>query len=182
MPSFCWRRLDLPGTDRATLTTTDSGYLLLGHAQFRDGQAEVDFHYSVQLTPTWRTQRSVVQGIGPDGPVQLEIITMPDGHWSLNGEDQPAVLGCVDVDLNFTPATNLLSIRRLDLPLAGSAEVTAAWLEYPAFRLKPLRQIYHHLPDYRYAYACPTIPFEAILTTTPDGFVASYPPLWEPDA
>lgn len=180
MSSFRWRRLDLTGTDRATLSTTDDGYLLLGHAQFRDDQREVDLHYSVQITPTWRTQRAHVRGIGPMGPLQLEIEAL-NGSWRLNGRDCPAVEGCIDVDLNFTPATNLLSVRRLGLELAQSAEVVAAWLEYPAFELKPLRQLYHRLPDNRYAYQCPEIPFEATLVTNSDGFVTSYPPLWEPE-
>jgi hypothetical protein len=177
MASFRWRRLDLPGTDRATLSTTDAGYLLLGHAQFRDDKAEVDLHYSVQITPTWRTQRAHVHGMGPAGPLQLEIEVSPDGNWKVNGRECPAVTGCIDVDLNFTPATNLLSVRRLGLELAQSP----AWLEYPAFELKPLRQFYHRLPDNRYAYQCPEIPFEATLVTNADGFVTSYPPLWEPE-
>lgn len=181
MSSFRWRRLELPGTDRATLSTTDSGYLLLGHAQFRDSLAEADLHYSVHVSPRWRTQRAVVHGAGPRGPVQLEIEASPDGAWHLNGRPCPEVRGCIDVDLNFTPATNLLSVRRLSLALGESADVVAAWLEYPAFQLKPLRQIYHRLPDNRYAYQCPEIPFEAMLETNADGFVTSYPPLWEPE-
>lgn len=52
MASFRWRRLDLPGTDRATLTTTDRGFMLLGHAQFQDAAGLVDLHYSVQISPT----------------------------------------------------------------------------------------------------------------------------------
>ena len=179
MPSFRWRRCDLPGTDHATLTTTETGYLLLGHAQFQDPAGPVDLHYSVQISPTWRTEQARVEGLGPQGPLELHIQVQPDG-WTLNGRLVPAVAACIDIDLNFTPATNLLSVRRLNLVPGQSAEVVAAWLEFPDSRLKPLRQQYERLPGLRYGYRCPELPFESILQVNEDGFVTSYPPLWEP--
>jgi hypothetical protein len=181
MPSFRWRRLDLPGTDRATLTTTDRGYLLLGHSQFQDEAGETDLHYSVQVSPTWRTERARVEGNGPTGPLTLDIAVSASGDWTLNTVALPEVRGCIDVDLNFTPATNLLSIRRLALATGAAAEVIAAWLEFPEPSLKPLRQLYTHLGNGRYDYHCPQIPFDAVLASTPDGFVSHYPPLWEPE-
>lgn len=181
MSSFRWRRLDLPGTDHATLTTTDLGYLLLGHAQFQDPEGAVDLHYSVQVSPTWRTERARLQGIGPHGPLVFEISVDPEQRWQLNRQPLPDVTGCIDVDLNLTPATNLLSIRRLALAPGQSAEVVAAWLEFPEPRLTPLRQIYGHRGGGRYDYHCPAIPFDSILETNAAGFVTSYPPLWEPE-
>jgi uncharacterized protein len=180
--SFRWRRLDRPGTDRATLTTTDNGYLLLGHAQFSDPAGEADLHYSVQVSPTWRTERAHLQGVGPTGPVQFQIAVQSGGLWTLNGQLCPEVTSCIDLDLNLTPATNLLSIRRLRLAPDEMAEVVAAWLEFPAPRLRPLRQLYRHLGGGRYDYRCPELPFATVLETNSDGFVTSYPPLWEPES
>jgi hypothetical protein len=180
VPSFRWRRCDLPGTDRATLTTTETGYLLLGHAQFQHPAGSVDLHYSVQTSPSWRTEQARVEGMGPQGPLQLHIQVRPDG-WSLNGRLVRALAGCIDIDLSFTPATNLLTVRRLTLAPGQSAEVVAAWLEFPDSRLKPLRQQYERLPALRYGYRCPDLPFETILQVNEDGFVTSYPPLWEPE-
>lgn len=37
---------------------------------------------------------------------------------------------CVDIDLNFSPSTNLLPIRRFDLSVGASAIVRAAWLRF----------------------------------------------------
>jgi hypothetical protein len=179
MSSFRWRRLDRPGTDRATLTTTDAGYLLLGHAQFHEANHEADLRYSVQVSPTWRTERAHLEGMGPSGSVCVEIVAQPGGAWTLNGTAFPAVHGCIDVDLSVTPATNMLSIRRLGLAPGAQAEVIAAWLGFPESRLEPLRQIYHHLGDGRYSYHCPAIPFDTVLESNADGFVISYPPLWE---
>jgi hypothetical protein len=93
----------------------------------------------------------------------------------------PAVTGAIDVDLNITPATNLLSIRRLQLSPGQTAEVTAAWLAFPDSDLKPLRQIYTYLGDGRYGYQCPELSFQTTLQCNPDGLVTAYPPLWAPD-
>jgi hypothetical protein len=86
----------------------------------------------------------------------------------------------VDLDLGFTPATNLISVRRLRLRVGERAEVIAAWIPYPDFRLEPLRQLYHRVTATVYAYECPALSFRSRLTVAPDGFVTAYPPLWEP--
>ena len=43
-------------------------------------------------------------------------------------------------------------VRRLDLAVGQSAEVTAAWVQFPSFEVKPLPQRYTRLSDYRYRY------------------------------
>ena len=103
------------------------------------------------------------------------------GEWTLNGVAVPAVEGCTDVDLAFTPATNLLSLRRLDLAVGQEAEVVAAWLTFPAFSLIPLRQRYRRTSQASYDYAAPDLPFAGILTVSPEGFVLDYAGLWRAD-
>jgi len=180
VPSIRWRRLDLRGTDRATLAPTENGHILIGHAQFQDPQGDCDLHYSVVADSQWRTREAHIDGLGPFGPLSLHIVASP-GQWRLNGERLAALDGSIDVDLAFTPATNLLSIRRLALEPGQSAEVVAAWLAFPASELRPLRQIYDRLPGQRYAYRCPDLPFESELRVDGSGFVTSYPPLWISD-
>ena len=180
MPSCRWRRVDLPGTDEATLTSMDHGYLLAGRARFEDPAGTVDLRYSVEIGLTWRTERARVNGTGPRGWLDFRI-EVRGNEWYFDDRPVPGVSGCVDLDLNFTPATNLLSIRRLGLAAGQSAEVVAAWLDFPSPALKPLRQIYQCQTPGRYGYLCPELPFESVLRVDPDGFVTSYPPLWEPD-
>ena len=47
------------------------------------------------------------------------------------GADSRAVDGCRDIDLNFSPSTNVLPIRRLSLDVGDQAAVRAAWLRFP---------------------------------------------------
>jgi uncharacterized protein len=91
----------------------------------------------------------------------------------------PSVAGCLDVDLAFTPATNILPLRRLDLAVGESREVTAAWLLFPDLTVEPLPQRYTRLDERRVRYESRGGAFTAELEVDELGLVMRYPPLWE---
>ncbi len=47
------------------------------------------------------------------------------GRWRVNGVMNADVTGCIDVDLSFTPATNLFTLRRLGLKVGEHADAPA---------------------------------------------------------
>jgi uncharacterized protein len=179
MPPVHWRRLDLPGRDQAELTSTAQGHSLVGAAHFQDADEFVAITYLVTLTPDWQTQAAALRIMTRAGRRRVRITSAGRSEWAVQGTPMPAVSGCVDFDLAFTPATNLISIRRLALDVGARAEVTAAWLDFRANTLTPLRQIYHRISRDRYAYSCPDIAFDSTLRVDGDGFVREYPPVWE---
>jgi hypothetical protein len=85
----------------------------------------------------------------------------------------------VDLDLNFSPSTNLLPIRRLRLDVGQEAAVRAAWLRFPGFTLEPLEQRYRRTADDAYRYESAGGAFVRDLTVNDEGFVVRYPGLWE---
>src|SRR5579864_4908705 len=91
----------------------------------------------------------------------------------------PAVAGCLDVDLAFTPATNILPLRRLGLAVGESREMTAAWVRFPDLSVEPLAQRYTRLDERRVRYESRGGAFTADLEVDELGLVVSYPPLWE---
>jgi uncharacterized protein len=100
------------------------------------------------------------------------------GRWWRNAEALPSLDGCIDVDLGFSPSTNLLPIRRLALPIGGSAAVRAAWVRFPELSVEVLEQVYHRTAERRYTYESNGGAFRAELTVDEDGFVIEYPNLW----
>ena len=110
--------------------------------------------------------------------VSLQIKTDADQYWRLNGVEQPAIQGCIDVDFNFSPSTNILPIRRLNLAIGDRAEVKAAWLRFPSFRLEVLPQQYHRLDETTYRYESAGGQFVADLKVNRAGFVVEYPGIW----
>jgi hypothetical protein len=97
----------------------------------------------------------------------------------LNGVDQPAIRGCIDVDLGFTPATNLLPLRRLALRTGQEAQPRAAYLSFPKIELIVLPQRYRRLSRSEYDYESPDHGYRATLRVTPLGAVATYPGIFE---
>ena len=120
----------------------------------------------------------MVQGWYGNTAVDLHVRVGADLQWFLNGRSVLAVARAIDVDLAFTPATNLLPIRRLKLPVGSSAPVVAAWLPFPEIDLRPLDQVYHRASNDTYRYSSQGGMFTATLTVSPFGFVTNYAGLW----
>src|SRR5690606_36372388 len=110
--------------------------------------------------------------------IECEILVDVSGEWRFNGRVCPELHDCHDVDLNFSPSTNLLSIRRLNLAIGQAADAKAAWLRFPTFELEPLDQTYRRLGAYAYRYESAGGDFVAELQVNSAGFVTEYPQFW----
>ncbi|MGX8011797.1 putative glycolipid-binding domain-containing protein [Mesorhizobium sp. ORM8.1] len=176
--SIFWRRLDLEGHDACLLYPTDGGWRLEGHALFLQEGQPCSLAYAVDCDAGWRTRSARVDGFLGAQILRYEIERLGDGQWMLNGAEQAAVAGLVDVDLGFTPATNLLAIRRSDLGIGTATPAPAAYLAFPELKLMRLDQTYQRLDEQRYAYAAPTFGYDAVLEVSAHGFVLDYPGLW----
>lgn len=174
--STAWRRLDVPGHDCAVLLPTAEGWRLEGMAVFVDPAGPCGLSYRVETTEAWHTRSARIVGWVGGERVDLRLTATPGHRWRLDGRPVATVDGCVDIDLSFTPATNLLPIRRLGLPVGGSSPVAAAWLRFPELDLRRLDQTYTRVDEVRYDYRAGD--FRAALEVTRHGFVSSYPGLW----
>jgi len=176
--SILWRRLDMPGHEAARLDEgAGAGSVLAGTAAFAHQGMPCCLRYSIQLDAAWRTRSASVDGFVGEREVSVEL-AVEDGVWSLNGVAQPAVAGCIDLDLNFSPSTNLLPIRRLAPAVGEEAPVRAAWLRFPSFALEPLEQTYRRLEDRLYRYSSSGGQFVRDLPVDAVGFVTEYPDYW----
>ncbi len=133
--------------------------------------------YEVECDEDWQTLRvNVVRRIGSDS--RSVRLTNDAGRWRTAEGDLPALAGCMDVDLGASPCTNTLPIRRLNLAVAQTAKVTAAWIRFPNLTIEPLSQAYTRLAPDRYRYESST-GFSAELTVDDEGLVTVYPGGWE---
>lgn len=174
-----WRRLDVEGHDCCRLLRIDNGWSVEGVATFlHDGQPTC-LRYRVSCDAGWRTRHATVSGWLGETAIELEIGRSAQGAWHLNGTDQDAPAELVDLDLGFTPATNILPIRRIALSAGQEMAAPAAYLAFPALRLERLDQSYRRLDASHYAYAAPRFDYEAVLEVAETGFVTLYPGLWK---
>lgn len=176
-----WRRDDGAGHDACGLWTDGDGWQLRGTAVFVFAGIPCRLDYAVYGDRSWRSRRASVTGWTGRQAVDLHI-TAHAGRWELNGEHQSAVDGCTDLDFSFTPATNLIPLRRLELPVGAEAGAAAAWLDFPAGCLVRLEQVYHRVADGTYDYRAPALGFAARLDVSPAGFVTRYGDRWTCEA
>ena len=175
-----WRRLDLPGHDACRLEKHGDGWQLDGASVFRseNGQpARLD--YRVHCDKAWHPKWGRVRGWIGSLAVDFAIAHGGNGGWTLNDQTVQGLAHCTDLDLGFTPATNLLALRRLNLKIGESAESPAAWLDLEDEGLSALVQSYERRSETEYWYQAARFDYEALLVVTADGFVTDYPKLWQ---
>ena len=134
--------------------------------------------YGIICNAEWRTRALHVALRTGAEEQALHLTTDGEGLWESAGRELEVVRGCVDVDLEITPSTNTLPIRRLTLSPGASAAVTAAWIRFPSLAVEPLGQTYTRLDDTQYRYASGT-DFIASLEVDDLGLVTRYADLWE---
>jgi hypothetical protein len=111
--SVLWRRLDKPGHEFGRLFFLDSQWHLGGTAVFLHDRMPTQLAYEVVCDSNWQTLSGKVAGWVGGKAIEIEISVDSDHRWRLNGKEYAEVAGCIDLDLNFSPSTNLLPIRRL---------------------------------------------------------------------
>jgi hypothetical protein len=179
--SVLWRRLDRPGHEACRVARVNAGWRLSGSAAFAHEGTVCSIGYSIDTDPDWNTRSGSVSGWLGAREIRLEISCDESQGWRINGERAPAVDGCRDLDLNFSPSTNLLPIRRLSLAVGQQAAVRAAWLRFPRFELEPLDQIYLRSEPLEYRYESGGGRFVAAIRVDENGLVSRYPGFWESD-
>ena len=180
--TILWRRLETPGHDACRLTPVATGWQLSGTGVFILDGRPAHLSYQLDCDAAWRTRAGAIRGwIGAD-PVDIRVELGEDGVWTQNGVAQAHLEGYVDLDLGFTPATNLSQIRRIALDVGQGADVTVAWLDLPAATLERLDQRYERRSATSYWYESPQFAYAAMLETGPAGFIHRYPELWEVEA
>jgi hypothetical protein len=191
-----WRRLDVAGIEYFRLWESAAGPRLTGTVILADGGAPVRLKYAVACAPDW-TSRGVHIALTRGAATRhLKITASADQRWWQSMEvvprtgaggplavsqqvEIPAVAGCRDLDLSFTPATNILPLRRLALAPGESGDLTAAWIRFPGLSVEPLAQHYTRLDERRLRYESRGGAFTAELEIDELGLPVRYPPLWE---
>ncbi|HEU4830124.1 MAG TPA: putative glycolipid-binding domain-containing protein [Gemmatimonadales bacterium] len=173
-----WRRLDVRGSDHCELVRTPEGWQVAGVAEYDDPRGMARLEYSVDADTAWCTVKGSVRGAVGGEPIRLEIVRTVDGRWALNGVPMPDLIGLVDLDLGFTPATNLFPLRRLALRPGESADAAAAWLDEEHWILARLSQRYERRDTDAWWYESPEANYAGLLRVNAEGFVTEYPGLW----
>jgi len=173
-----WQNLQHPGLERFELFRTQSGWLLRGTILINAATGPAEAAYQIDCDSNWRTQQAEVSVRHSSGDRHVHVTTQ-NGTWYEDGNENKAVAGAIDIDLGWTPSTNTLPIRRLNLAIGEpSGHVTAAWISFPDLILQPLLQEYRRLGRDRYLYTSREGAFKAEIVVNDHGVVLDYENFW----
>lgn len=172
--SVMWRRLDQPGLEGFRLCRDKESFRLDGTFLLAFEGVPFEVQYEVVCDLKWETQATRVRQVSGKSSRSIELRRDEGGRWWRDGVEVGELQGIRDVDLGFTPSTNTLPIRRLDLEVGAHAEVNAAWLRFPELTLEVLTQSYTRLDQRRYRYESGDGSFVANLEVDDLGVVLRY--------
>ena len=177
--SLAWVPASHPGFEGTTLTITPSGCTAVGHitAETSAGGPAYDVTYRIECDAAWRTRHvSVIESLSRRS---LELWSTGDGHW--HGDDGRmlvALIDAIDVDINATPFSNTLPVRRLGLALGQSADIVTAYIDIPSLQVSADHQRYTRIAPSTYRYASLDGSFVRDVEVDDEGFVTEYPGLF----
>ncbi len=167
------------GVERCRMWRDGRAWHIAGSIITTNGPKPAEARYQIACDAQWQTRRVSVTVDMYDAVRGIDI-ACDNGDWRADGRPVDALRGCVDIDLGWTPATNTLPIRRLDLKVgASSGPVTAAWLRFPELTLEPLPQVYERLAEKQYRYTSRGGEFTALLDVDDNGVVMEYEGYWK---
>jgi len=169
----------MPGHESVRLFFAEDSWYLEGTAVFLYQDKPCRLDYLIECDERWNTTAADITGWVGDEIVELEIDIDENRRWFINDEESPEVRGCIDLDLNFSPVTNTLPLRRLNIHTGQEAGVKAAWLRFPSFNFETLEQTYTRLDENHYRYESGGGSFTRDLEVNEAGLVTNYPDYFE---
>jgi len=180
--TILWSRLDLPGHEIVTIAPAADGWRLDGVAVLVESGRPCRIEYEIDCDARWMTRRCAIRGHVGEQRVSRDVARSSTGVWSIGATEATALEGCDDIDLGFSPSTNLLPIRRLALPVGAHSVVRAAWIRFPELTAEVLVQTYTHVSADRYVYESAGGTFRRELQVDAFGCVIDYPGIWRAEA
>jgi hypothetical protein len=174
-----WRWVKTTGLERFELVRDPQEWTLRGTILVSAESGPAEARYEVVCDDAWNTKRADVSL--RDGTDERVLrVTVEDGKWYLNGHANDSVAECTDIDLEWSPSTNTLPIRRLHLAVGErSGPVLAAWVRFPSLTLQPLLQEYERISGRIYRYKSRGGKFVAEIAVDEEGLVVTYDGLWQ---
>lgn len=171
-----WHEWDGPGLEHLLLQER-AGEVSADSVVICSGETPFAVRYRIACNANWHARSVMVDVIGSSQT--LVLAADGDGRWTRDGLPMPELDGVLDPDLTVTPFTNTLPIRRLRLSMGQSAEITTAFIDFPALTVVANPQRYTCLEEgKRYLYESRASDFKRELEIDRDGLVVSYPDFW----
>jgi hypothetical protein len=140
------------------------------------GEKPYGLSYRLVIDEAWYVREAQLQtASGHD----LHLESDGRGTWHENGRARPDLRDCTDIDIEATPLTNTLPIRRLRLKQGEGAAIRLVYIRVPGLTSEPGLQRYTAIaPGLLYRFESLDSLFTTDLPVDEEGFVLDYPGLF----
>jgi len=174
-----WQRLDRPGLEHVALEVRPDFVRAKSFVLLQLDAGLVRLRYTIETDGAWRTTRA--QATLEIGATQRKLDLRRDtqGNWSVNGAPRPDLEGCLEIDLEATPLTNTLALKRLGLEPNRPKPMRTAYITIPSLQVRVDEQEYTQLSPTKFRYRGLSTGFESEVENDADQLVVDYPPGWK---
>src|SRR5215469_1380984 len=133
--------------------------------------------YRIDCDRSWRVRKVALELVGTNH--SSEFTSDGGEQWfdQHRRTAMPRLAGAIDVDISATPFTNSLPIRRLNLRVGESTEISALYFLVPALKVSLDRQRYTRLDRRHFRYESVDSDVRRDIEIDGAGLVVSYPGL-----
>ena len=137
--------------------------------------------YRILVDPAWRV-REIEVSLQSGANRQIKLSADGAGNWTdaVTGNSLPEFSGCLEIDISATPFTNTLPVRRNNLKIGESVNISVVYFLIPEMIVRRSEQRYTALETdfYRFEENGLFTGFSADLRFDKDGLVIDYPNLF----
>jgi hypothetical protein len=164
------------GLEHLDIRRHGSGTVASGIIVGADEDSCYGLTYDLVVDEAWRVREARLRTTAGHA---LHLESDGQGAWHADSQPRPDLEGCIDIDIEATPLTNTLPIRRLSLGRGRSAAIDVAYIRVPSLAVEVGRQRYTALePGSLYRFESLDSGFRADLPVDHEGFVMNYPRLF----
>jgi hypothetical protein len=164
------------GLEHVDIRPEGTGIIAAGLIVGTDEDSCYGLTYDLVVDEAWRVRDAWLRLTAGQ---TLHLESDGQGAWRADGRKRPDLQGCIDIDIEATPLTNTLPIRRLALDRGRSAVIHVAYIRVPSLAVEVSRQRYTALePGSLYRFESLDSGFRADLPVDHEGFVMNYPRLF----
>lgn len=178
---YLWQALDTAGFEHVRVDQSHPGWNVFDSMIVRehDGQI-VRGGYTLVVDKEFRTlEIRIMAEQEPGSMAALHLLANGEGVWTDADERRiPSLDGVIDVEIQWSPLTNTLPVRRLDLKSGDERDISVAYIAMPSLELRRSEQRYTRIDASTVRYTSQGGDFTADIEVDEDGVVLQYPELF----
>lgn len=161
------------------LATQDNMHILEGTVVLLLDDLPTKVLYKIECDLKWNTRAVVVQQDRSGDVKHLRLSTDDRQIWQADGSIVSSATTPYDVDLEITPATNTLPVRRTRLQEGESQQIDVLWIRFPSLAVEQSQQRYTRVDQNRYLFELSATGYRAMLEVDELGLIIAYNDLWQ---